>query len=238
MKTRTQIKEALRLCYVVANNIRKKKFHSEMTNRHSIFGNDVTFSTKNKLIGDFRYQANQALSIKSDQPVPLTRLLILGADLIEDTCNGICEYMDIEIAKKEQKSVCKDYIEEMAGVREERQLSNIMGVLNEMDQQIYCINTFYVSNFIVELARTCKALSTIHKGTMNSSFNNLIRECLKRDNYFSDGYPKDLLCYDAWAVESGKVHKIYRKPEYCSTATNDQPDAEYGYVGYEIEYEG
>jgi hypothetical protein len=235
--------EILTVLYQMAYVIRRKDFYQQFTAQGSIFGVDESREARIKLLYGFRFTANQRLHLNHNQVVPVKELLIKMSDLFEKTADEWADYYELKIQKgirKVPKSI--NWLATIKQIISEGDLFNISPHLSFLQRtRSYNLVYFDATESLSELVRTCNALNTLNTGTGNNSFDSLTSELLKRKNYFAEGYPKDLLCYDADAVRRGDAISIRYKPDYCSTYLElkgrEMPDVT-GYETKQIRYGG
>ncbi len=208
-----KLTETVRLCYQFAFNVRRRDFYKGLTSSKSVFGVDETAPTRRKVVTDLKYQLHQAVGIRHNQVAPLKNLLIKGANDVEELCQQIETKYDLTVYKKSYKvKMDKPYFSSEV-------LAEIVKTLTYIGNTSYRICPTYQGLFVVELCQGYQALETLNVGTGVLTFDALITTLLKNKDYFAEGYPKDLLTYDAQLVKDGGVKSIWYNPAYCATRT-------------------
>lgn len=193
----------------VASLLKSKRFATWYASNESRFS-WATERTFAKLRKDLMFQVNQALP----RDIPADASDIQRLQTLADLCDLTVEAAEKDLAttntKKEKQFVFRKETSTAEAVFAFLSHGDTRGLIRELP------NGFYIWNAVSSLITYARARETLAISTGNTVFERVLSGL--NEDYVVNGYPHDLLSFDAHDVRTGvPVKALLMRNEYCST---------------------
>jgi len=214
--------------YQLSSLIGSKRFLRVFNQNTSLFSNDLS-SLFVKLRKDLSFQLIQVISYDykrgfrengGDVYAMPADLLLKQTSLILKACAE--QFVPaLKIAASKRKFVVNRQDDLFSAVYTNFNYSNsimLIKHLSELDTPCTTYRTHDARQAIAAIGVFIESLNTLSNRTGNSEFDTMLDELMSNVDYFVNGYPHDVLAYDADAIRRKKeVLSIQLRKDYCSS---------------------